>query len=92
MKETILVAGGTGFLGYHFIKTALKKGFKVISVSQKNPSRKRFLKKVKYFLQENYINQFHAQYLIWSSFMRLTVRNLPDGTVSVCSSRQSTRS
>ena len=48
MKETILVAGGTGFLGYHFIKKALKKRFKVISISQNNPSKKRFLKKVKY--------------------------------------------
>jgi dTDP-glucose 4,6-dehydratase len=54
LKETILVAGGTGFLGYHFIKTALKKGFKVISVSQKNPSRKRFLKKVKYIKSDIY--------------------------------------
>ena len=48
MRETILVAGGTGFLGYHFIKKALDKGFKVISISQNNPSKKRFLKKVKY--------------------------------------------
>ena len=48
MKETILVAGGTGFLGYHFIKKALKKGFKVISISQNNPSKKYSLKKVKY--------------------------------------------
>jgi len=48
LRETILVAGGTGFLGYHFIKKALDKGFKVISISQNNPSKKRFLKKVKY--------------------------------------------
>lgn len=54
MKETILVAGGTGFLGYHFIKRAIKKGFKVISVSQNNPSKKRFLKKVKYIKSDIY--------------------------------------
>ena len=48
MKETILVAGGTGFLGYHFIKKALKKGFKVISIYKNNPLKKRSLKKVKY--------------------------------------------
>ena len=48
MKETILVAGGTGFLGYHFIKKAQKKGFKVVSISQNNPSKNRFLKNVKY--------------------------------------------
>jgi len=54
LKETILVAGGTGFLGYHFIKRAIKKGFKVISVSQNNPSKKRFLKKVKYIKSDIY--------------------------------------
>lgn len=54
MKKTILVAGGTGFLGYHFIKSALKKGFKVISLSQNNPSKKRFLKKVKYIKSDIY--------------------------------------
>ena len=54
MKETILVAGGTGFLGYHFIKSALKKGFKVISLSQNNPPKKRFLKKVKYIKSDIY--------------------------------------
>jgi UDP-glucose 4-epimerase len=54
LKETILVAGGTGFLGYHFIKSALKKGFKVISLSQNNPPKKRFLKKVKYIKSDIY--------------------------------------
>ena len=48
MRETILIAGGTGFLGYHFIKKALKKGFKVISVSKNKPSENRLLKDVKY--------------------------------------------
>jgi len=48
LKETILVAGGTGFLGYHFIKKALKIGFKVISISKNDPPQKRFLKKIKY--------------------------------------------
>ncbi len=48
MKKTILIAGGTGFLGYHLAKQALKKRFKVISISQNNPSEKRILKNVKY--------------------------------------------
>jgi nucleoside-diphosphate-sugar epimerase len=48
LKETILVAGGTGFLGYHFIKKALKIGFKVISISKNDPPQKRFFKKIKY--------------------------------------------
>ena len=32
MKKTILITGGTGFIGYHLAK-ALKK-FKIISLSQ----------------------------------------------------------
>jgi dTDP-glucose 4,6-dehydratase len=48
LKETILVAGGTGFLGYHFVKKAIKKKFKVISISQFDPPKNRILKNVKY--------------------------------------------
>ena len=32
MKKTILITGGTGFIGYHLAK-ALKKKFKIISLS-----------------------------------------------------------
>ena len=48
MRETILIAGGTGFIGYHVIKKALQKGFKVISLSKNSPKKKKFLKKVRY--------------------------------------------
>lgn len=48
MKETILVAGGTGFLGYHFVKKAIKKKFRVISISQFDPPKNRILRDVKY--------------------------------------------
>ena len=48
MKRTLLIAGGTGFIGYHLAKKAIKKGFKVISLSKNNPSKKRTLKKIKY--------------------------------------------
>ena len=48
MKETILIAGGTGFLGYHFAKKAVKEKFRVISISQHEPSKKRTVKNVKY--------------------------------------------
>ena len=48
MKRTLLIAGGTGFIGYHLAKKAIKKGFKVISLSKNNPPKKRTLKKIKY--------------------------------------------
>jgi nucleoside-diphosphate-sugar epimerase len=48
LKETILIAGGTGFLGYHFAKKAVKEKFRVISISQHEPSKKRTVKNVKY--------------------------------------------
>jgi nucleoside-diphosphate-sugar epimerase len=48
LNKTILIAGGTGFLGYHVARQALKKKFKVISISQNNPTKKRILKNVKY--------------------------------------------
>lgn len=47
MKK-ILIAGATGFLGYHLAKFALKKKFKVYSISKNLPKKKKFLKKVKY--------------------------------------------
>jgi dTDP-glucose 4,6-dehydratase len=48
LKETILIAGGTGFLGYHFAKKAVKEKFRVISISQHKPSKNRTVKNVKY--------------------------------------------
>ena len=47
-KDTILIVGGTGFIGYHLAKKCLKKGWKVTSISL-NPAKKiRYLTKVKY--------------------------------------------
>lgn len=46
--KSILVVGGTGFIGFHICKLALKKKFRVISISLKKPKKKRFLKEVKY--------------------------------------------
>ena len=48
MKKTILIVGGTGFIGYHLAKKALKKKYLVNIISIKKPSIKRKLKKVKY--------------------------------------------
>ena len=47
MKETMLVTGGTGFIGYHLLKK-LKRKFSIFSLSSKKPSAKRKIKNVKY--------------------------------------------
>lgn len=49
-KKNILIVGGTGFIGYHLAKIALKKGFQVTSLSSKKPKKLRKLVKVKYIL------------------------------------------
>ena len=46
----LLIAGGTGFIGYHLADKFKKKGWKVTSLSLKKPKKKRFLKGVKYIL------------------------------------------
>ena len=44
MKKTkILITGGTGFIGYHFAKSCIKKNWTVESLSTKN--RKQHSKK-----------------------------------------------
>lgn len=52
MKKKILILGGTGFIGYHLAKEALKRGFKVISLSKNKPIKKRYLEKVKYLIAD----------------------------------------
>ena len=46
--KNLLVIGGTGFIGYHVIKEAKKRGFRVYSISLNLPKKKRFHKGVKY--------------------------------------------
>ena len=48
MKKKILILGGTGFIGYHLAKESLKRGFDVTSISNNNPTKKRYLKNVNY--------------------------------------------
>ena len=50
LKNTILIVGGTGFIGYHLAKKTLKKGWQVTSISSKPPKKTRYLPKVKYIL------------------------------------------
>lgn len=47
-SKSILIVGGTGFIGYHLAKKSLKKKLKVTSISTNPPLKKRKLKKVKY--------------------------------------------
>ena len=48
----ILVVGGTGFLGFHIIKQAKKKNWKITSISLNKPKKKRFHKNVKYIFAD----------------------------------------
>ena len=47
-RNTILVLGGTGFIGYHLLKKTLKLGWNSFSASRKKPIKNRYLQKVKY--------------------------------------------
>ena len=49
-KKSILIIGGTGFIGYHLAKKTLKKGWIVTSISTKKPKKKRYLSKVQYLI------------------------------------------
>ena len=70
-KKTILVVGGSGFLGYHLCKFFLKKKLKVLSLSLNNPEKLRKLKKVKYFYSDvsklnkiKFLNKINIDYVI----------------------------
>ena len=52
MKKKILILGGTGFIGYHLAKEALRRGFQVSSLSKNNPTKKKYLKRVKYIIAD----------------------------------------
>jgi len=49
-KIRILIAGGTGFLGYHLAKRCLKLKWKVVSISTKPPKKNRKLENVNYLI------------------------------------------
>ena len=48
LKKKLLIAGGTGFIGYHLAIEAIKKGYLVTSLSTKKPKKYRYLKGVEY--------------------------------------------
>ena len=49
-KIKVLIAGGTGFIGYHLAKACLKKKWIVTSLSLNKPKKIRKLKKVRYLI------------------------------------------
>jgi nucleoside-diphosphate-sugar epimerase len=50
MKKKILVAGGTGFIGYNLLRKLLKHNFELYSLSSKPPKKIIKLKNVKYIV------------------------------------------
>lgn len=59
MKKTILILGGTGFVGFHLAKKCIQKKYKVISFSTKKPTLSRKVKKVKYLFGDiNKVNTY----------------------------------
>ena len=48
--KSILILGGTGFIGFHLAKNCLKKNWFVTSISSKKPPKIRKLKRVKYII------------------------------------------
>jgi len=46
--KNLLVVGGTGFIGYHVVKEAQRKGFNITSLSISKPPKKKKIKKVNY--------------------------------------------
>jgi nucleoside-diphosphate-sugar epimerase len=52
--KKILIAGGTGFIGYHLAKYCLNKNWMVVSFSKNLPKKIRKIKKVKYIKGDLY--------------------------------------
>jgi len=48
-RKSVLVVGGSGFLGFHLCNFFLKKNFRVLSLSLNPPTKLRKIKKVKYY-------------------------------------------
>jgi len=52
MPEKLLIAGGTGFIGSHLAKDAIKHGFDTISLSLNPPTKERKVSGVQYILAD----------------------------------------
>lgn len=66
-KNSILIIGGTGFIGYHLAKNFLKKKWNVTSLSNHKPKKIRYLKKVNYIVcdiskKKNLLNNIKEEF------------------------------
>ena len=69
--KSILIIGGTGFLGYHIAKACLKLKWNVVSLSLNKPKKIRKLKRIKYIILNisikknlNKLNNYQFNYVI----------------------------
>ncbi len=49
LRRSVLIIGGTGFLGFHVARFLIKKNYKITSISLNKPKKQRYLKQVKYY-------------------------------------------
>ena len=47
-KSRLLVVGGTGFIGHHLLRSAVKRNWEVTNLSLNKPISKRWISKVRY--------------------------------------------
>lgn len=69
-KKKLLVIGGTGFIGHHLLKEAVKLGWKCFSISRNKPQKNKKVKNVNYLLKDIKktkkltINNFNYDYIV----------------------------
>ena len=68
-KSTILVTGGTGFVGYDLIKKLKKKNFNIISLSLSKKNKIRSIKEINLNISNKKLlfrklNKFNIDYII----------------------------
>lgn len=51
-KNSILIVGGTGFIGFHLAKNCIKKNWKVTCVSTSSPTNNRRIRDAKYIITD----------------------------------------
>ena len=52
IKPNLLVIGGTGFIGYHLLRAAKKKNWKISSISLNKPKKHRYVRGINYIIAD----------------------------------------